>query len=247
MNERLRVAVVDDEPLARDLIREFLSHHPHVEIVAECANGFDAVREIESVKPDLVFLDIQMPKLTGFEVLELLNGPVPVIFVTAYEEFAIRAFEVHAVDYLLKPVSQERLDEALKHAAERLRRGHAPDHRALVRDSQSKQGWLERVLIREGTNVHVLPVASIDYAEAQDDYVCLHAAGTTHLKAMRLNELADRLDPGKFVRIHRSFVLNLDRLARIELYAKDSRIVILKSGDRLPVSRAGYDRLKLLL
>jgi two-component system LytT family response regulator len=247
MSERLRVAVVDDEPLARDLIREFLSHHPNVEIVAECANGFDAVREIEKVKPDLVFLDIQMPKLTGFEVLELLNEPVPVIFVTAYEEFAIRAFEVHAVDYLLKPVSQERLDEALKHAAERLRIGHAPDYHALVRDAQSKQGWLERVLIREGTNVHVLPVASIDYAEAQDDYVCFHAAGTTHLKTMRLNELADRLDPGKFVRIHRSFVLNLDRLARIELYAKDSRIVILKNGDRLPVSRAGYDRLKLLL
>ncbi len=246
----LRVMVVDDEALARDLLREHLSAHPDVRIVALCANGFEAVRAATETKPDLLLLDIQMPKLDGFEVLELLGGDVPVIFVTAYDEHALRAFEVHAVDYLLKPVAPERLAEALARARSRLALGdRAPlrSLRDLVAATRSGGRFLERILVRDASRVHVLPVDTVDHIEARDDCIAVRAGGQTHLKPQTLAEIEALLDPARFVRIHRSYILNVDRLAKIELYAKDSRVAILKDGTKLPVSRAGYARLRELL
>ncbi len=246
--ESLRVIVVDDEPLARGVVREFLEAHPGVEVVAECGNGFDAVKAVAELAPDLVFLDVQMPKLNGFEVLELLGRSVPVVFITAYDQYALRAFEVHAVDYLLKPFSEERFAEALSRARARLQaREPEGDLEALVSERRSRQGPLERVLIRDGSHVHVLPVAQIDYVEAQDDYVCFKSAGKAYLKDQTMGALEALLDPARFVRIHRSYLLNIERIARVELYAKDSRVAILRDGTRLPVSRAGYARLGKLL
>jgi two-component system LytT family response regulator len=243
----LRVVIVDDEPLARAVVREFLAAHPGVEVVAECANGFDAVKSVTELAPDLVFLDVQMPKLSGFEVLELLGRDVPVIFTTAYDQYALRAFEVHAVDYLLKPFSEERFAEALSRARERMLARDPMPIDALVSDARPKQGPLERVLIRDGSLVHVLPVDRIDYVEAQDDYVCFMSEGKQYLKDQTLGTAEASLDPARFVRIHRSYLLNIDRIVRVELYAKDSRVAVLRDGKRLPVSRAGYARLAKLL
>jgi two-component system LytT family response regulator len=240
----LRVVLVDDEALARAVLREMLAAHPEVEIVAECANGFEAVKAVAERQPDLLLLDIQMPKLDGFEVLELVGRGPAVIFVTAYDEYALKAFEVHAVDYLLKPFSAERLAEALARAADRMARGDRVETEALRRDARPRTEPAERVLIRDGAQVHVLPCAEIDYVEAQDDYVAFKARGRSFLKDQTLAALEADLDPGQFVRVHRSYILNVDRLARVELYAKDSRIAILKDGTKIPLSRAGYARLR---
>ncbi len=250
MSNALRLVIVDDEPLARAVVREYAGGDPELEVVAECGNGFDAVKAVAEHKPDLVLLDVQMPKLDGFEVLELLGREQAVIFITAYDQYALRAFEVHAVDYLLKPFSAERFQEAMGRARERLRAKEGapgPDVPALVRDAKPRTGHAERVLIRDGANVHVLPVDKIDYVEAQDDYVAFKADGKQYLKDQTLSAVEATLDPSRFVRIHRSYILNIDRIAKVELYAKDSRIAILRDGTRLPVSRAGYARLSQLL
>jgi two-component system LytT family response regulator len=248
VSERIRVVVVDDEPLARAVVREYAAADPAIEIVADCANGFEAVKAVSELKPDLVLLDVQMPKLDGFEVLELLGRDQPVVFITAYDQYALRAFEVHAVDYLLKPYSVERFQEAMDRARERLRARSSPmPIEEIVRDAKPKTGHTERVLIRDGANVHVLPVDKIDYVEAQDDYVAFKSEGKQYLKDQTLASVEATLDPARFVRIHRSFILNIDRIAKVELYAKDSRMAILRDGTRLPVSRAGYTRLSELL
>jgi two-component system, LytTR family, response regulator len=241
----LRVVIVDDEPLARAVVREFLGAHAGVEVVAECANGFEAVKAVAELAPDLVFLDVQMPKLSGFEVLELVGRDVPVVFTTAYDQYALRAFEVHAVDYLLKPFSEQRFAGALSRARDRLTsasRAALPVD-ALVSDARPRPGPLERVLIRDGSRVHVLAADAIDYVEAQDDYVSFRSAGKSYLKDQTMGATETLLDPDRFVRIHRSYLLNIERIARVELYAKDSRIAILRDGTKLPVSRTGYARL----
>ena len=247
MSETLRIVIVDDEPLARAVLREYADADPALEIVADCANGFEAVKAVADYKPDLVLLDVQMPKLDGFEVLELLGRDQPVIFVTAYDQYALRAFEVHAVDYLLKPFSAERFQDAMQRARERLRAKAALPLEDLVREARPRTGPAERVLIRDGANVHVLPTHAIDYVEAQDDYVAFKSGGKQYLKDQTLAAVEAMLDPARFVRIHRSFILNIDRIAKVELYAKDSRMATLRDGTRLPVSRAGYARLSELL
>ena len=242
----MRVITVDDEEPARLALRHALQEIEDVEIVAECANGFEAVRAVTDLKPDLVFLDVQMPKLDGFEVLELLADDLPIVFVTAYDSFALKAFEVHAVDYLLKPFTSERLREAIERA--HARRGEVRPKAAAVRAAaRPADAPLERVVIRDGTQVHVVPVDRIDYVEAQDDYVAFRTGGRTLLKEQTLSDLETQLDPRRFVRIHRSYLLNIERLTRVELYAKDSRIAILGDGTKLPVSRTGYQRLQELL
>jgi two-component system LytT family response regulator len=243
----MRIVIVDDEPLARAVVREFAAADPEIEIAAECANGFEAVKAVPEQQPDLVLLDVQMPKLDGFEVLELLGRDQPVVFITAYDDYALRAFEVHAVDYLLKPFSAERFIEAMTRARERLRARRPTPVEEIVREAKPRVGPVERVLIRDGANVHVLPVDAIDYVEAQDDYVAFTSGGRQYLKDQTLAAVEATLDPARFVRIHRSYVLNIDRISKVELYAKDSRIAILRDGTRLPVSRAGYTRLSELL
>jgi two-component system LytT family response regulator len=242
----IQTIIVDDEEPARLVLREFLSAHEEIKIIAECANGFEAVKAITESNPDLVILDIQMPKLNGFEVLELVDRPPAIIFATAYNQYAIKAFEVHAVDYLLKPFSKERLTAALDHVKSRLKNKIIPVHELAV-SAGMKPSPLERILVKDGSKVYVIPVDKIDYIEAQDDYVAIKADGKTHLKQERMAELEKELDATKFVRVHRSYILNLERIARIELYAKDSRVAILKDGTKLLISRAGYDKLKGLL
>ncbi|NUN69502.1 MAG: response regulator [Bacteroidetes bacterium] len=239
--------IVDDEMLARSIIREYLSGRPDISIVAECANGFEAVKAVAELKPDLMFLDIQMPKLNGFEVIELLETPPAVVFVTAFDQYAVQAFNVHAVDYLLKPYSRERFLEALDHARQRIGTPAAAPVKAVAEEAVSAQQPLERILIKEGSKVIIIPAERIDYIEAQDDYISVRADGKAHLKMQRLSALETLLDPRRFVRIHRSYILNIDRLAKIELYAKDSRVAVLKDATQLPVSRTGYDKLKDLL
>jgi two-component system LytT family response regulator len=246
-SDSLRVVIVDDEPLARAVVREFVGAHPGVEVVAECANGFEAVKAVSELSPDLMFLDVQMPKLSGFEVLELIGRSVPVVFTTAYDQYALSAFEVHAIDYLLKPFSAERFAEALTRARERLAAREVVPVEALVSEGRARNLPLERVLIRDGSKVHVLPVDKIDFVEAQDDYVSFQSEGKSYLKDQTLGAIEGLLDPARFVRIHRSYLLNIERIARVELYAKDSRIAILRDGRKLPVSRAGYARLAKLL
>ena len=243
----LRVAIVDDEELARRVLREYLDSYEDVEIVAECANGFEAVKVVTDLKPDLLLLDIQMPRLDGFEVLELIGHEVGVIFVTAYDKYALRAFEVHAVDYLLKPFSSERLREALNRAKTRAAAKDNPPAADLVLAARPTGVRTGRVLIRDGSNVHVIPVSKLDYVEAQDDYVVFRTEGRQYLKQQTLGEVENSLDPAQFVRIQRSYIINIDRLAKIDLYAKDSHAAILRDGTRLPVSRSGYARLNAVL
>jgi two-component system LytT family response regulator len=245
--KRITAVIVDDETLAREVLREHIGSHPELTIIAECSNGFDAVKAITELKPDLVFLDIQMPKLNGFEVLELIDHDPSVIFVTAFDQYALKAFEVHAVDYLLKPFSRNRFEEALAQATKNLERGSSATVEKVIASVQTSDQPLERILIREGSKVHVIPVEKIDYIEAQDDYVSVRCDGKSLLKQHRLSDLEESLDPAHFVRIHRKYILNVDRLSRIELYAKDSRVAILKDGTKLQVSRAGYEKLKRLL
>ena len=245
--DKIRTVIVDDEELARSLVREYLSAFPDIAIVAECANGFEAIKAITELMPDLLFLDIQMPKLNGFEVLELIENSLAVIFVTAYDEYALKAFEVHAVDYLLKPFSKERFMEALLHARKRIGRKNNPNLEKLAAEAQPETKCLDRILVREGSKVHVIPAEKIDYIEAQDDYFFVRAEGRKLLKQGTLSALETKLDPKRFLRVHRSFILNIDRLSKIEAYAKDSHVAILSDGTRLQVSRIGYARLKTLL
>ena len=228
---------MDDEELARGYLRELLRAHPEIEIVADCANGFEAVKAVAETAPDLLFLDVQMPKLDGFEVLELIDparAPI-VIFVTAYDQYAMRAFDAHAVDYLLKPFDAARFERALERARARL--GERPLMPQLAPTTR------ERIVVKDGTRVHVIPIGKLDYVEAQDDYVALHSEGKSYLKQQPIASVEAMLDPARFVRIHRSAIVNLERIARIEPYGKDSRLAILTDGTRLPVSRSGYARL----
>lgn len=240
----LRVLIVDDEAPARLAVRQHLNEIGEIEVLAECANGFEAIKALAQQKPDVMLLDVQMPKLDGFDVLEVVGREVPVVFITAHDEFALRAFEVHAVDYLLKPFTTDRLREALT----RVRNRQVTVNPQQLRMSARKPGSvLDRVIIRDGADVHVVVVGKIDYAEAQDDYVAFHTGGRSLLKEQTLTDLESQLDGRRFVRIHRSYLLNIDRLAKVELYAKDSRVAILHDGTKLPVSRTGYQRLQQLL
>ena len=246
-SRRIRAVVVDDEVLSRAVILEYLAEHPDVEVVGECANGFEAVRAVNELEPDLIFLDVQMPKLDGFEVLDLIGSDIDVVFVTAYDTYALRAFEVHAVDYLLKPFSAERFAEALDEARGRMARAERVPVSRVVETARETGAHLERVLIRSGSKVDVIPVGRIDYVLARDDYVGFMVGGRELLKQQTLGDLEGRLDPGRFVRVHRSCILNLDRLARLDLATRHSHVAVLKDGTELPVSRSGYARLNELL
>ena len=237
----LQALIADDEPLARRLLREFLKAHDDIAIAGEAENGLDAARAITELKPDLVFLDIQMPRLTGLEVLELTGRRDGVIFTTAHDQHAMRAFELHAVDYLLKPFNQARFDTALTRARRLL--GEAqPGLDKLVTPQP-----LSRVLVRDGSGMQVLAVDAIDYIEAQADNVAFHSAGRDHLKAQRISDLEAQLDPRRFVRVHRSFIINLTALQALEKTDSDAHVARMKNGKRIPVSRSGYDKLRAVL
>jgi two-component system LytT family response regulator len=243
MTSKLTALIVDDEELARRLVREFLKTHADIEIVGECENGLEAVKEIGARNPDLVFLDIQMPKLTGLEVLDLTGRRSGVIFTTAYDEYALKAFDLHAVDYLLKPFSKVRFDEAVERAR-KLAGEVQPGLDSLVADAPEK---LERILIRDREQVHVIPVEKVEYIEAQDDYVAIQSEGKSYLKTQRLSDLEQKLDPKTFVRVHRSWIVNVAFLQAIEKFGKDGHAARLLNGKRVPISRSGYDRIKSIM
>jgi two-component system, LytTR family, response regulator len=241
----IRAVIVDDEPPARDILREFLGAEEDVEIVAECANGFEAVKAVGEHDPDLLLLDIQMPKLDGFEVLSLLDRSPLVVFVTAHDEYALRAFEVHALDYLLKPYSEERFRTVMQRVRERLGRARTL---ASALGSSLRQKPLQRIVVKsEDGSIQVVPVSRIDYIEAADDAILIVTGAVKLRKQQPIGDLATELDADRFVRIHRSYLLNIERIDKIELYAKDSRVVILRDGTKLPVSRSGYALLRELL
>ena len=239
----IRTLIVDDEALARGLVREYLQTHDDIEIVAECDNGFDAVKTITDLRPDLIFLDIQMPRLSGLEVLELTQRDHGVIFTTAYDQHALKAFDLRAVDYLLKPFAQARFDEALVRARTLL--GQAST--GLQALAAQPVGKLERLLVRERNQVFVLALGTVACIEAQDDYIQIYCPGKTYLKTQSLSDLETRLDPSLFVRVHRSWIINLAQLKNIERLAKDSFVAVLHTGQQVPISRAGHERIKALI
>lgn len=246
MNKQLSVLLVDDEELARKLSVEYLRAHTDLAIIGECETGMEAVDAINKLNPDLIFLDIQMPELSGLEVLELTGRRHGVVFTTAYDQYALKAFDMHAIDYLLKPYSQQRFDEAL-HKARKLLGTEAlaaPATHAIDKLVAMQSEKLQRLLIRDRGHVHVISLESIDYVEAQDDYILIHAAGKSYMKTQSLSELETQLDTTRFVRTHRSFLLSVSALKSIEKASKDSHVAILKNGAQVPVSRAGYERLK---
>jgi len=248
----MRIVIADDEELARRVLREYLERTPGMEIVAECTNGFEAVKAVTELKPDVVFLDVQMPKLDGIEVLELIDRQVAVVFVTAFDQYAMRAFDAAAVDYLLKPFGEERFRAALKKVERRTGEMRPAELSAELKSAVRPAGeFLERIVVKhtvkDGAAVHVIPVGKLDYAEAQDDYVALRSEGKTWLKQQTIASLESALHPKRFVRIHRSYLVNIERITRIEPNTKDTWIAVLTDGTRIPVSRGGYSRFQSLI
>jgi two-component system LytT family response regulator len=242
----LRVVIADDEELARRVLREYLRTETDIEVVAECANGFEAVKAVNELKPDLVFLDVQMPKLDGFEVIELIDSAAAVVFVTAFDRYAMRAFDAAAVDYLLKPYSAERFRASLERVRARMREAKpaaalAPDLRLA---SRAPGDHVERIVVKDGSKVHVIPAGKLDYAEAQDDYVALRSDGRVWLKQQTISGLEAALDPRRFIRLHRSYLVNVERIARIDANTKDTWLAVLTDGTKIPVSRGGYARFR---
>lgn len=243
-----KIIIIDDEPPAREVIKEYLNSYPDITIVAECGNGFEGVKAISEHQPDLVFLDIQMPKLTGFEMLELLDEIPQVIFTTAFDEYAIKAFETCAIDYLLKPFSKERFDSAIKKWEQHHGfGGSSAAIKQLNENTQLPPRQNERVVVKKGTNIIIIPVKDILYFEAYDDYVKIHTVNGVYLKKKTMNYFESVADSKQFVRIHRSFLLQVNQVSRIEPYTKDGHLATLKNGEKLPISKAGYGKLKSIL
>lgn len=240
----MNVVIIDDEPLARNVVKEYLKNFSEVTIVAECNDGFEGVKAITQHQPDLIFLDIQMPKINGFEMLELLEKIPGIIFTTAFDEYAIKAFEVHAIDYLLKPFSKDRFDKAMNKWLSQKTGGEIVQ-KVLEETPQPEER--NRVVVKKGQNIIVLPVQKIHYFEAFDDYVKVHTADGFYLKKKTMSHFERALDPALFVRVHRSYILNLQELTRIEPMEKDNHVVLLKSGVRIPLSQAGFTKLKGVL
>lgn len=241
-----KIIIIDDEPLARSIVKEYLDQHPDLELVAECGNGFEGVKAIQQFQPDLIFLDIQMPKINGFEMLELIEQPPSVIFTTAFDEFAIKAFEAHAIDYLLKPFNQERFDKAIaKWAEKKSTRIDRTDE--LLETAAQSPSQSNRIVVKNGSKIKIIPVHDIRYLEAADDYVKIHTSEGYFLKNKTMNHFEQVLDTQMFVRAHRSYIINIHEITRIDPYEKDSHVAILRSGTKVPVSRGGYAKLKVVL
>lgn len=237
--------IIDDEPPARAVVRSFLAQHPSIEIAGECTNGFEAIKAIQEQKPDLIFLDIQMPKVSGLELLEVLDESPVIVFSTAYDQYALKAFEMSAVDYLLKPYSQTRFNQAMEKVMEQLLKGETTDTKKLVQThSDESHTLLERVVVKTGNKMHVIPVGKIRYIEASEDYVMIHAENSRHLKAQTMRFYETHLNPDQFVRIHRSYLANVNYVERMEPYDKDTYVAIMNEGQRLKISRTGYRKLK---
>lgn len=246
MDKKIRTVIIDDENLARKIVKAYLRNYADIEIIAECSNGFEAIKVINEMKPDLIFLDIQMPKLTGFEMLELLDKPPVIIFTTAYDQYALKAFEVNAVDYLLKPFSEDRFKEAIDKAILHLgdKTSQKEKIEKIIQHFDDNIEYLERITNKSGSKISIIPVDKVQWIEAQDDYVMIHTPEGKFLKQKTMKYYEDHLNPNDFIRIHRSFIVKLTEIKQIELFEKESYRVSLKDGKNLPVSKTGYSKLK---
>ncbi len=243
----MKVLIIDDEPLARIIVKEYLQAYPQIEIAQECNDGFEGIKAIQQHQPDLIFLDIQMPKINGFEMLELIDNPPAVIFTTAFDEYAIKAFESHAVDYLLKPFSKERFDKALQKWMESNNANAKTNTQSLLESVSHSPMQNNRIVVKLAGKIKIIPVDEIFYLEAADDYVKVFTKEGSFLKNKTMNYFENTLDAQHFVRTHRSYILNVQLITRIEPYEKDSHLAILKSGAQVPVSKTGYAKLKQVL
>jgi two-component system, LytTR family, response regulator len=243
----MKIVIIDDEPLARSIVREYLEKHPELEVMQECGDGFEGLKAIQQHQPDLIFLDIQMPKITGFEMLELIEQPPSVIFTTAFDEYAIKAFEAHAIDYLLKPFNQDRFDKAITKWKEQ--KASATDKSAidLLESASQSPSQRQRIVVKNGSKIKIISVHDVQYLEAADDYVKIHTQEGYFLKNKTMSHFEQTLDEHQFVRSHRSYIVNVQHITRIDPYEKDNHVAILRSGAKVPVSRSGYVKLKEVL
>lgn len=243
-----KVLLIDDEPLARMVVLEYLQAYPQLQVVQECGDGFEGVKAIQQHRPDLIFLDIQMPKINGFEMLELIDQPPAVIFTTAFDEYAIKAFEANAVDYLLKPFSKDRFDKAVgKWLEKEVQPTKEPDTQTLLDAAAQNPVQRNRVVVKNGTKIKIIPVQDVLYFEAADDFVKIHTAEGYFLKSRTMTHFESSLDMDIFCRCHRSYMVNTQYISRIDPYEKDSHVAILKNGIQVPVSRGGYGKLRQAL
>lgn len=242
-----KIIIVDDEPLARSIVKEYLQKHPQLQLIAECGDGFEGVKAIQQHQPDLIFLDIQMPKINGFEMLELIDNPPAVIFTTAFDEYAIKAFEAHAIDYLLKPFDQQRFDKALLKWQEKNETISEKNTQGLLETASQSPSQSQRIVIKDGSKIKIIPVHEVMYLEAADDYVKVHTKDGYFLKNKTMNHFEKALDAAQFVRSHRSYIINISQITRIDPYEKDSHVAVLRSGVKVPVSRNGYGKLREVL
>ncbi len=242
-----KVIIIDDELLARSIVKEYLQSHPELELVEECGDGFAGLKAIQQHKPDLIFLDIQMPKINGFEMLELIEEPPAVIFTTAFDEYAIKAFESHAIDYLLKPFDQQRFDRALAKWENQKDKSTEKTTKELLDDVSLSPSQSNRIVIKDGSKIKIIPAQDILYLEAADDYVKVHTKDGYFLKNKTMAHFEKALDTTQFARTHRSYIINLSQITRIDPYEKDGHVAILRNGTKVPVSRSGYSKLKEIL
>lgn len=242
-----KAIIIDDEPLARGIVKEYLSNHPDMEVVMECGDGFEGIKAIQQHQPDLIFLDIQMPKINGFEMLELIDKPPAVVFTTAFEEYAIKAFESHAIDYLLKPFSKDRFEKAIQKWRQQSRQEREEATQTLINNPMINPSQQNRVVVKDNGKIRIIPVSQIQYLEAADDYVKIHTAEGVFLKNKTMGYFEEALEAQNFIRIHRSYIINVQLITRIDPYEKENHLAILSVGAKLPVSKAGYAKLKQVL
>jgi two-component system LytT family response regulator len=243
-----KVIIIDDEPLARSIVIEYIQHFPDLVVSQVCSNGFEGIKAIQQYKPDLIILDIQMPKINGFEMLELIENPPAVIFATAFDEYAIKAFEAHAIDYLLKPFNQDRFEKAIKKWREQKSNSAGEKQtKQLLDDVSLTAPQNERIVIKDGSKIKIIPIQDVHYLEAADDFVKVFTKEGYFLKNKTMSHFEQVLDPSQFVRSHRSYIINLQQITRIDPYEKDNHVAILRSGAKVPVSRTGYPKLKAIL
>lgn len=240
----MKVIIIDDEPLARGIVKEYLQSIPDAELVAECEDGFEGIKAIQQHQPDLIFLDIQMPKINGFEMLELIETPPAVIFTTAFDEFAIKAFESNAVDYLLKPFSKERFEKAIQKF---LQHQNSQQTQQVIDTAAQTPLQQNRVVVKDGNKIKIIPVNKIEYLEAADDYVKIVTADGNFLKKRTMSFFEQSLSNYHFVRVHRSYIVNTQLITRIDPYEKEGHLLLLSTGAKLPVSKTGYTKLKEVL
>jgi two-component system LytT family response regulator len=244
----IKAIIIDDEKMAREIIEDYLVENEDIEIVEQCSDGFSGLKAIQDKKPDLVFLDVQMPKLTGFELLEVLDEQPVIIFTTAYDQYAIKAFEKNAVDYLLKPFSAERFQTALKKAVEKIKSGPDQKHSEKISHQlEDREETVNRIVVKKNKEIRIIPVDQVKYIEAQDDYVMIYTEKERFLKQKTMKYFETHLDPRDFIRIHRSYIIKAGEISKIEPYEKSSYIVVLKNSKSLPLSKSGFNRLKSIL